>query len=108
MKRIDPNNFDDLGKADYFLRRGMSSAQERRYDLAVADLSQAIELKPGLSTPYIVRAIVYSQAGRPDLGENDLVRAEAINPYHPWVIEINRPGGAITSFQIPEGWWNTP
>ena len=46
------------------------------YDLAVEDLSKAIEINPGHGKAYFNRASVYEKLGKSDLAEKDLKKAK--------------------------------
>ena len=48
------------------------------YDRAIADLTQAIELKPDFATAYSIRGLAYFDNGDPVRGQKDFDKADVL------------------------------
>ena len=65
----------DTKDADYYVNRGNAFADNREYDLAIADYNKAIELDPQNAYAYNSRADTLREAGKPAQGLPDAERA---------------------------------
>jgi len=70
---------DEHADPDALARRGEASAARRDFEHALADLSKAIELRPGEPEYLYQRAMVYRQSGQAALALADLDHALTLN-----------------------------
>jgi tetratricopeptide (TPR) repeat protein/predicted aspartyl protease len=69
-----------LADAAVFARRGTGFAGRREYDLAIGELTRAVELDPTNSEYYFERGVVYRQKGESDAALADFNRALELKP----------------------------
>jgi len=69
---------DPLGSAVAGYRRGLEAEHAGRHDEAIADLTQAIAVKPDFAAAYETRAVAYDQKGAYDRAVADYTRAIAL------------------------------
>jgi lipoprotein NlpI len=67
-------------KSRIYANRGMAYGASRRFDLAIADFSQAINLTPSLAATYYLRGLAYSQKDLNELAIADYTKAIALRP----------------------------
>jgi tetratricopeptide (TPR) repeat protein len=67
-------------RAAFYTNRGIVYADQQKWDLAVADYTQAIAINPNLAEAYNNRGIVYRNQQKWDLAVADYTQAIAINP----------------------------
>lgn len=63
-----------------YLRRGIVYGQNRKYDLALADFTKAIELQPDNAIALGARGLLYTMTHQMDLADRDATAALAIEP----------------------------
>jgi tetratricopeptide (TPR) repeat protein len=66
-----------------FYNLGIIALNQKYYDYAINNFSQAIDLKPNLTNAYINRGIAYLKTGVPEKAVQDLTQAVALNPADP-------------------------
>ena len=64
-------------------RRGVLYERLLNYDKALSDYSRAINLTPMESTYYLARARIYHNQDQPDLEQDDIKKAQSIDPTLP-------------------------
>lgn len=69
--------------ADHYLARGKAHAWQQRYDLALADLNEALKLDPHHVEALAQRAYVYRGLDNFDLALADLRHVTELDPYDP-------------------------
>ena len=72
--------FNKLPKADKFFHRGIGYFDKGKYDLAIADFSEAIRLDPYSTYAYCNRGEAYHEQGEYELALADFNEAIRINP----------------------------
>jgi len=75
-----PAEQKDVNALKEAITRGSDYLDKKRYEMAIAEFSKAIEINPGLSDVYYNRGFAYSQSGKPDEAISDYSKAIKINP----------------------------
>jgi len=71
---------DKEDEAHTYCVQGIAHSEEGLHDLAIQDLTKAIELKPGFAVAYYNRGVIYSEKGLHDLAIQDLTKAIELKP----------------------------
>ena len=93
--------------AEFYLKRGEDFAGVHQYDLAIADYTTAIELKPDYAEAYNDRAFAYYLKGDFDRAITDYTRAIELRPNYPkaynsrelsiWLVAMEKRNRSPTS-----------
>ena len=67
-------------RADFYNNRGNALRKTRAFDLAIADLDQAIKLEPNYSSAYWTRGLIYRDKGDKEKAADDYKKALSLNP----------------------------
>ncbi|MFM6375379.1 MAG: tetratricopeptide repeat protein [Microcystis panniformis] len=70
------NNQDAIGHYN----RGVGYIQQKKYDLALAEFTKALNIDPRYAEAYLNRGFLYEQQEKPDLALSDYNQAININP----------------------------
>jgi tetratricopeptide (TPR) repeat protein len=70
----------NLNSAQAYLERGISYAEQGKYELAIADYNRAIEINSNYAHAYNNRGNYYNKQGKHELAIADYNRAIEINP----------------------------
>jgi tetratricopeptide (TPR) repeat protein len=58
-----------------FLERGLALLETKRYDAAIADLTEVLKLQPNMRSALFHRGLAYNRSGKPGLGRRDMEAA---------------------------------
>ncbi|MBI2809874.1 MAG: tetratricopeptide repeat protein [Candidatus Melainabacteria bacterium] len=83
IEQLDAAIHDDPSNASLRFRRGQVNKRLGRFDKALADFGEAINLDPMKSRFYLARARLYHEQNQPELSLADVKKAQSVDPTVP-------------------------